>query len=99
MRGVGERLKGEVLRLASSHPEVRKVILFGSRARGDADGGSDVDLAVVAPEATQRQWLDLAFALEELESLAPIQVVRVGDVSAELRDRILDEGEVWYDRG
>jgi len=36
---------------AQSDPEVLAVILFGSRARGDAGGGSDVDVCLVlAPD-------------------------------------------------
>jgi uncharacterized protein len=31
------------------HPEVTSVILFGSRAKGTAKPGSDVDLALVGP--------------------------------------------------
>ncbi len=91
-------MRREVVRVASSRPEVERVILFGSRAREDADERSDVDLAVVAPKATQRQWLDLAFALEEIDSLVPVQVVRLGEASPSLRERVLAEGEVWYAR-
>lgn len=98
MTEVNDRLKEAVIRLVSARPEVDRVILFGSRARGDADARPDVDLAVAAPRASQRQWLDLAFDLEELDSLVPVQAVRLGDVSSALRDRILPEGEVWYVR-
>ncbi len=94
-----ERLQREVIRVASRRPEVERVILFGSRARGDADARSDVDLAVDAPGASRRQWLELAFDLEELATLVPVQAVRLGEVSAALRERILSEGEVWYVRG
>ncbi|MHB8763309.1 MAG: type VII toxin-antitoxin system MntA family adenylyltransferase antitoxin [Deferrisomatales bacterium] len=85
-------------RLASQRPEVERVILFGSRARGDADARSDIDLAIDAPRATRRQWLDLSFDLDEIDSLVPVQTVRLGEVSAPLRERILSEGEVWYVR-
>ena len=36
----------------TSHPE--KVILFGSRARGDCQGDSDIDLLVVADDTQPR---------------------------------------------
>ena len=42
----------------------RRIILFGSRARGDADASSDVDLLVVY--ATDKRFLD---RLEELYAL------------------------------
>ena len=46
-----------VEKLAQKRPEVQKVILFGSMARGDAVPGSDVDLLVVVTES-DRSFLD-----------------------------------------
>jgi predicted nucleotidyltransferase len=34
----------------STRPRVRLALLFGSRARGSAHAGSDVDVAILAPE-------------------------------------------------
>ena len=54
-RQIAERLKELVLRSQGDH--VRRIILFGSRARGDARPDSDYDLLVVlrALEPRQRQ--------------------------------------------
>ncbi len=98
MREAAESLKREVVRLAAATPTVQRVILFGSRARGDADERADVDLAVLAPDAGQREWLDLAFDLEELASPVPVQVVRLDQAAPGLRERVLEEGDVWYAR-
>ena len=84
--------------LFSSHPEVAKVIVFGSRARGDADERSDIDLAIVSPTATPRQWLDIVFALEEMDTLLSIDVVRWVEASPALKARIIAEGKVLYER-
>ena len=54
---VWRRLRRFVSELAKTHPEVRKVILFGSLARGDAVPGSDVDLIVVL-SATDKAFLE-----------------------------------------
>lgn len=46
---------------------VREVVLFGSRARGDAHEDSDVDVLVVIDDLSDRERLtvlDLAFALD-----------------------------------
>jgi predicted nucleotidyltransferase len=43
--------------LARRRPEVRRVVLFGSMARGEAVPGSDVDLLVVLSES-QEKFLD-----------------------------------------
>ena len=45
--GIRDRLRQEAERLHQSHPEIERVILFGSLARGDAVPGSDADLLLV----------------------------------------------------
>jgi predicted nucleotidyltransferase len=85
-------------RLFTAHPVVAKVIVFGSRARGDAEERSDIDLAIVAPTATSRQWLDIVFALEEMDTLLSIDVVRWREASVALKARIIAEGKVFYER-
>ncbi len=83
---------------AASHPFVRRVVLFGSRARGDHGPRSDVDLAVEAPEADRRAWLDLVHQLEAAETLLFVQVIRLETASPALRARILREGVTLYDQ-
>ena len=85
-------------RLFSARSEVAKVIVFGSRARGDAGQRSDVDLAIVAPKATPRQWLDIVFALKDMDTLLSIDVVRWAEASPALKARIAAEGKVLYER-
>ncbi len=54
-----EALRGTFAR----YPAIEQVLLFGSRARGDFDTGSDIDLAVLAPqmavEEFARLWSDI----------------------------------------
>ena len=79
-------------------PEVQRIILFGSRARGDAAARSDIDLAIEAPDATRRQWLELILLVEEAQTLPPIDLVRLEETSPALRAQILAEGKTLYDR-
>ena len=44
---IGKSLQGTIRRVALSHPEVRAVYVFGSRAAGDARADSDLDLGVL----------------------------------------------------
>jgi predicted nucleotidyltransferase len=48
-----EATRKAVRALARRRPEVQRVILFGSMARGDAVPGSDVDLLMVLSECNQ----------------------------------------------
>ena len=98
MIDLSEKLRDHLVGLLSARPEVEQVILFGSRARGDAEERSDIDLAIVAPAALPRQWLDIAFLLEQADTLLPIDVVRWEEAAAPLREKILAEGEILYER-
>jgi predicted nucleotidyltransferase len=84
VRDLVDRLQAE--------PSVRRVILFGSRARGDAQPRSDVDLAIDAPDMTSRDWLRVADLADEAETLLKVDLVRLDQASPELRQRIEAEG-------
>lgn len=82
----------------SSFDEVKSVILFGSRAYGDANTRSDIDLAISAPGINPRRWLDIKPVAEEAPTLLPITLVRLENSPCELRDRVLKEGVVLYEQ-
>jgi predicted nucleotidyltransferase len=50
MRECSEELLGEITRRLTEALRPSRVYLFGSQARGDADGDSDLDLLVVVPD-------------------------------------------------
>ena len=50
---------------AQQYPEIEQIVLFGSRALGNAKKGSDVDLAVVGTQVTQSLVDKLHATLEE----------------------------------
>lgn len=78
--------------------EVRRAVLFGSRARGDHAPRSDIDLAVEAPDASPHQWQEIQELIDEAETLLPIDRVRLDRAPAELRERIAAEGRVLLER-
>jgi predicted nucleotidyltransferase len=51
--GVLERLRHAAARLLAERPEVVRVWLFGSLARGDASPGSDADLIIVVRDGAE----------------------------------------------
>ena len=91
--GVLESLRqrrNEILKLASQHG-VRNVRVFGSTARGEADGDSDIDFLVeLEPDRT---LFDLGALLMDLQDLLGRKVDVVTDDSIYwlLRRRILKE--------
>jgi len=91
---------GRALIDAASAPA--KVILFGSHARGDADGGSDFDFLVIESEVADRvaEAVKLRRALGDFG--APVDVIvmdqalvaRRAKVRGTMVDRALREGRI-----
>ncbi len=87
-----------VLRRIFAHfPCVREVRVFGSRATGQARRASDLDLAISAPDATARQWLELTEALETAPVIYEFDVIRTERTHyPRLREKIAREGVPIY---
>ena len=74
---------------------MNKVILFGSRARGDFKRTSDIDLAAEG-ENFDRFALDIE---EETSTLLQYDIVNLGrDMQEELREAIAREGIMIYEK-
>lgn len=98
MIGLPERLQTQLAIVLSARPCVRRAILFGSRARGDARERSDVDLAIEAPGATVKEWMEIVEGLEGIETLLPMEAVRLEEAPEGLVERIEAQGRVIYER-
>ena len=73
---------------------VQKVILFGSRARGDFKTKSDIDLAVQGGDFI-RFMLDVN---EETSTLLKFDIVNLDEeIQNELRESIKKEGRIVYE--
>ncbi len=92
--GTSKELEQDIIRMAEKHG-VEKVILFGSRARGDYKRTSDIDLAISGGNYS-------AFVTEideESSTLLKFDVVNLdGSVQSELLDSICKEGKVFYEK-
>jgi predicted nucleotidyltransferase len=73
-----------------------KVWLFGSRARGKAHRGSDIDIAVLPLEPLPEGLLEgIRQALEESQVLFPVDLVDLSTAEPELCARVEREGIAW----
>ena len=96
MHGLSAELQNRIIELAKSY-RVQKLVLFGSRARGDFRSASDIDLAVYGLDP--RNDLSLAAALDELPTLLKFDMVPVRTgTDAALVAEIEKDGVVWMER-
>ncbi len=91
--GIKPIVFAEIRELAEKYG-IKKVILFGSRSRGDYRERSDIDLAVCGGDFC-RFALDVD---EETSTLLQYDIVNLdGPVQAELRAEIEKDGIVLYE--
>ncbi|WP_342303808.1 nucleotidyltransferase domain-containing protein [Methanolobus sp. ZRKC5] len=76
-----------------------RIILFGSRARGNAHYTSDIDIGILPSGKCDRKKITVLRAdLEEMNIPYTVDLVDLSIVSEDFRQKVLDEGEVWKDR-
>ena len=92
--GIGEQVIKEIISLAEKHG-ITKIILFGSRARGDFHRVSDIDLAVYGGDV-------IGFSLDVEEYTSTLLTYDVIDMKKEHQEKLLEsikrEGKVLYEK-
>lgn len=91
--GIREQVLEEIKALSEKYG-IRKVILFGSRARGDYKRTSDIDLAVSGGNVTR-----FAIDIEDTATLLKYDIVDLdSEMQEELRESIRKEGKILYEK-
>ena len=92
--GIREQVLDEIKALAEKYG-IERVILFGSRARGDYRRTSDIDLAVSGGNVTR-------FALDVEEDTATLLKYDIVDLDSEMQDELREsirkEGRLLYEK-
>lgn len=82
----------------AEHPAITSMILFGSRAFGDHDERSDVDVAICGPRITRSEWAKIRDAAYHARSLYWITVVHYDRNPPKLQERVTQTGIEIYVR-
>ncbi len=79
----------------TSNPKVQKIILFGSRAKGIAKNGSDIDLALVANDINFKDLCTIGVRIDELNLPYQVDIIDYNTLSnQELKSHIARVGVV-----
>ena len=79
--------------------DIEKLILFGSRARGDHNEKSDYDIAIFSSELDIYKETLLRLGIEDVKTLKKIDVVFIDeDTEKELLANIKEEGVILYEK-
>lgn len=96
-----EEIGRAVATAAEPYPAIRRVVLFGSQARGDAGPGGDIDLRLMLDARERFSAMNLAAFCGEVEDATGRQVDAVTTEHIEherLAQAIEREGVVIYER-
>ena len=82
----------------AAHPQIRQVILYGSRAKGTQRNGSDIDLVIRGEDLTLAQLLKIEGELDDLLLPYKIDLSLLHHIdNPELVDHIRRVGKIFYE--
>jgi predicted nucleotidyltransferase len=94
--GLSARTIDLINKLFASFSEIEKVVIFGSRARGNFKPASDIDLAIYG-EISDKLLRHIAFELEELPTPYKFDVLNYNDIdNIQLKQNIDKDGKAFY---
>ena len=80
------------------HSNIKKVLIFGSRSKGNYRAGSDIDLAVIGTGIDYNQLLNIQCEIEDLELLYSIDLLNYQEkMGTPIGDHIDRVGQVFYE--
>ena len=72
--GLSETIRDSLCEVFARFPKIERVLIYGSRAAGRYRPQSDIDLAVIAPTMSDREFCIVWMALDDLPILFRLDV-------------------------
>ena len=95
--GLSETVIKELQEVFSRHANIEKVLIFGSKSKGNYRAVSDIDLAVIGRDLDYNQLLDIICEIEDLELLYSVDLLdyqkKKGTPIGDHIDRV---GQIFY---
>ena len=96
--GLSDTVIRELQDVFRRHANIEKVLIFGSRSKGNYRAGSDIDLAVIGTGIDYNQLLTILCEIDELELLYSVDLLdyqqKKGTPIGDHIDRV---GQVFYE--
>lgn len=97
--GLSERIRADFERVFTQYQAIERVLIFGSRAKGNARAGSDIDLAVVSSGMTDAEFARLWSEIDDLPLVFKVDLLHWDRLAnPALQDKIQREGVSFYER-
>lgn len=97
--GLTEQTLNSMWQVFGQYPEIDRVLIYGSRAKGNFRKGSDIDLSLLGTGLSQKVLSTIARQLDELNMPYLIDLSIYDQLqSAELKSHINRIGQVFYQK-
>lgn len=97
MYGLSDETVKDLCSVFACYDNIEKVLLFGSRAKGNFREGSDIDLALFGKDITFSQILDIKVRIEDLALLYSVDLVNFERCKNHpIGEHILRVGQPFY---
>lgn len=94
--GISEQSLEKIIKILSKNKKIKKAIIYGSRAKGNFNAGSDIDITIVAPEMDFSEYLLLLAQIEELEIPQNIDLTKFELLDNSVKEHIKRVGKIVY---
>ena len=96
--GLSDTVIKELQDIFRRHANIEKVLIFGSRSKGNYRAGSDIDLAVIGKDIDYNLLLSILCEIDDLDLLYTVDLLdyqkKKGTPIGDHIDRV---GQVFYD--
>jgi uncharacterized protein len=94
--GLPQQAQDQLLVVLMAQPQVQHILLFGSRAMGPHQPGSDLDLCLQVPQLSHSDRLRQMNALDELCLPGQVDLVLRHELPAELEAHVQRVGRCFW---
>ena len=91
-----EKYKNIIMPIIERYLPDAKIILYGSRARGDFKGGSDIDIALDMGTTIDNKLMNsITWDLEDSDLPINFDIVDFVKMSEDMKKNIVRDGVIW----
>ena len=96
--GLSDTVIKELQDIFRHHSNIEKVLIFGSRSKGNFRAGSDIDLAVIGKGIDYSQLLTIRCEIDDLDMFYSVDLLDYQKkIGTPLGDHIDRVGQIFYE--
>ena len=95
MYGINEKVYRSLIRYFENNNKIKKVVIFGSRAKGTENANSDIDLCIKCLENYRGTVVD---EVNDVIGIYSCDIVFIGSLNKEIENQIKRDGIIIYEK-